>query len=100
VALALEYEDVLKRPNLLGDFSAAEVDDFLDYMLKVSNPVAFVPRQLPKFQDPNDEHTLELAVHSKAMIVTHNTKDLAGAQPLGVSVKTPAEFLKMLRAGL
>jgi putative PIN family toxin of toxin-antitoxin system len=62
VALALEYEDVLKRPNMLPGFSVQDINDFLDYILEVSNLVAFVPRLRPRLQDPNDEHTLELAV--------------------------------------
>jgi hypothetical protein len=33
------------------------------------------------------------------MIVTHNKKDFVGVEQLGVLVKTPAEFLKMLREG-
>ncbi|HME09583.1 MAG TPA: putative toxin-antitoxin system toxin component, PIN family [Bryobacteraceae bacterium] len=97
VALALEYEDVLKRPNMLRGFSVQDVDDFIDYILSASNLVAFVPRRRPRLQDPNDEQILELAVRSQAMIVTHNTKDFAGAERLGVVVRTPAEFLVMLR---
>ena len=42
----------------------------------------------------NDELIPEVAAQSGAMIVTHNTKDFAG---LGVAVRTPAEFLKILR---
>src|SRR5438132_35396 len=42
----------------------------------------------------NDERIPEVAPQSGAMIVTHNTKDFAG---LGVAVRTPAEFLKILR---
>jgi len=47
----------------------------------------------------NDERILEVAAQSGAMIVTHNTKDFAGAERLGVAVRTPAEFLKILREG-
>ncbi len=82
VALALEYEDVLKRPNMLGGFSVQDVDDFIDYILSASNLVPFVPRRRQRLQDPNDEHILELAVRSQAMIVTHNTKDFVGAERL------------------
>jgi predicted nucleic acid-binding protein len=32
VALALEYEEVLKRDAMLPGFSETEVDDFLDYL--------------------------------------------------------------------
>ena len=38
-----------------------------------------------------------MAVQCEAMIVTHNRKDFVGAERLGIIVRTPAEFLKMLR---
>jgi predicted nucleic acid-binding protein len=37
VALALEYEDVLKRKRLLPAISESEVDEFLDYLFMASN---------------------------------------------------------------
>ena len=39
----------------------------------------------------------EVAVQWNAMIVTQNRKDFVGAEELGVIVRTPAEFLRMLR---
>ena len=98
VALALEYEDVLKRPDLLPNISEAEIDKFLDYVFQVSNLIPSVQRRRPNLPDPGDELILELAVESRAMIVTHNKADFAGAGRFGVVVKTPAEFLNMLRA--
>ena len=38
LALALEYEDILKRKNLLP-ISEEEADEFLNYVFKVSNLV-------------------------------------------------------------
>ena len=49
-----------------------------------------------RITETNDELIPEVAAQSGAMIVTHNTKDFAG---LGVAVRTPAEFLKILREG-
>ena len=49
VALALEYEDVLKRIGLLQGITEVEVDDFLDYIFRTSNLVPFVLRQRPSF---------------------------------------------------
>jgi len=100
VALALEYEDVLNRRWLLPDIGEANVDDFLDYLFTASNLVPAVPRLRPSLRDPGDELILELAVHCGAMIVTHNQKDFAGADQFGVLVRTPAEFLKILRESL
>jgi putative PIN family toxin of toxin-antitoxin system len=98
VALALEYEDVLKRKDMLQqDITEAEVDAFLDYVFKTANLVPFVLRQRPSLRDPDDERILEVAVQCRAMIITHNRRDFVGAERLGVAVRTPAEFLKMLR---
>jgi len=99
VALALEYEDVLKRNGVFQGVSEAEIDDFLDYVFRTSNLVPFVLRQRPTLRDPDDERILEVAVACRAMIVTHNKRDFAGAEGLGVPVRTPSEFLKMLREG-
>jgi putative PIN family toxin of toxin-antitoxin system len=98
VALALEYEDVLKRKDMLpGGITAADIDRFLDFVFSVSNLVPVVVRQRPILPDPDDERILEVAVQCRSMIVTHNLKDFVGAERLGVRVKTPAEFLKMSR---
>jgi putative PIN family toxin of toxin-antitoxin system len=97
VALALEYEDVLKRTDILRGISETAIDDFLDYLFSVSTLVPFVLRRRPSLRDPNAERILEVAAQCQAMIVTHNRKDFVGAEKFGVVVKTPAEFLKMLR---
>lgn len=97
VALALEYEDVLKRPDLLVNVSVAEIDRFLNYFFQASKLIPSVQGRRPNLRDPNDELILELAVESSAMIVTYNKADFAGAGRFGIVVKAPAEFLKMLR---
>jgi predicted nucleic acid-binding protein len=100
VALALEYEDVLKRKGMVpGGITEAEIDRFLDYVFSVSNLVPFVLRQRPRLPDPDDERILEVAVQCRALIITHNRRDFVGAERLGVHVKTPGEFLKLLREG-
>lgn len=97
VALALEYEDVLKRKDMLrGGITAEIIDEFLDYVFTISNLVPFVLRRRPALQDPDDERILEVAVQCQAMIITHNRRDFLGAERVGVRVRTPAEFLKML----
>jgi putative PIN family toxin of toxin-antitoxin system len=97
VALALEYEDVLKRKDMIRGISEKAIDDFLDYLFSISSLVPFVLRQRPHLRDPDDERILEVAVQCNAMIVTHNRRDFVGAEQLGVIVRTPAEFLRMLR---
>ena len=96
VALALEYEDVLKRPGLLPGISDQQVDEFLNYLLFAGDLEPSVPRLRPSLQDPDDERILELAVQCRATIVTHNKKDFQGAARFGIDVKTPSEILKVL----
>jgi len=49
-------------------------------------------------RDPKDEMVLEAAVVSQCSApVTHNLKDFAGSETLGVAVQAPAEFLHLLR---
>ena len=62
VALALEYEDVMKRPDLLPGFSEADVDGFLDYLFSASNLVPFARRHRPSLPDPDDDRILEVAL--------------------------------------
>jgi putative PIN family toxin of toxin-antitoxin system len=81
-ALALEYEDVLKRSGLLQGVTEAEIDNFLDYIFRTSNLVPFVLRQRPSLRDPDDERIPEVAVQCGAMIITHNKKDFVGRNSL------------------
>ena len=82
VAVALEYEDVLKRPGLVPHLSDTAIDDFLEYLFAASNLVQFVPRVRPSLPDADDECILEVAVECRALIVTHNLRDFAGAERL------------------
>lgn len=72
VALALEYEDVLKVTELLPGMSEADVDEFRDYLFKASNLIPVVIRRRPSWRDPDEERILEVAAESQATIVTHN----------------------------
>jgi putative PIN family toxin of toxin-antitoxin system len=101
VALGLEYEDVLKRKDMLrGGMTVESIEDFLDYLFTTGNLIPHVLRRRPALRDPDDERILEVAVQCRAMIVTHNTKHFVGAELHGVAVRTPAEFLRMLREDL
>lgn len=83
VALALEYEDVLKRKDIVRGMTATEIDDFLDYVIRTSNLVRSVRNQRPSLRDPR---ILEVAAQCKAMIITHNEKDFVGAAQFGILV--------------
>ncbi|MGA8027213.1 MAG: putative toxin-antitoxin system toxin component, PIN family [Bryobacteraceae bacterium] len=94
VALALEYEDVLKRPGLLAGLTETEIDAFLDYLLATSKLAPSVPRLRPSLDDPDDERTVELAVQCGAIIVTHNKRDFVGARHSGFRRRLGQKFLR------
>ena len=100
VALALEYEDVLKRPGLLAWMTPQKVDIFLDYLFSTCNLEPSVIRLRPSLRDPDDERILELAGKCAATIVTHNKRDFNSAARFGIEVKTPSEILRILETGL
>ena len=93
VALALEYEDVLKRDGMIPDCTSRELDWFLDYLFTISRLHPAVLLRRPSLRDPNDESILEVAVYCGAVIVTHNVRHLSGAIWFGIGVKRPAELL-------
>jgi predicted nucleic acid-binding protein len=88
---------MLKRQKLLPTVSEIESDRFLDYVFQISNLIPSVQRRRPNLPDPGDELILELAIESRAIIVTHNKAHFTGAANFGIVVKTPAKFLTMLR---
>jgi hypothetical protein len=89
------FAKIVERCDIRG-ITEPEIDDFLDYVFRTSNLVPFVLRQRPSLPNPDNERILEAAVQCRAMIVTHDEKDFVGTERLGVVVRTPAEFLKML----
>ncbi len=94
-ALLLEYEDVLKRPEMKDFISEADVDIFLDGLCSISefNDIFYLWRLLAK--DPNDSFILELAVRVNAeFIITYNAKDFPAAADFGIKLITPKEFLE------
>jgi putative PIN family toxin of toxin-antitoxin system len=97
VALALEYEEVLKRANMTSALTEDDVDKFLDYIFRSSNLVPSVFPRRPSLSDPDDELVLDLALQCGGIIVTYNKRDFAGAEKRRVLVWTPAEFLESMR---
>ncbi len=98
-ALLLEYEVVLKREqNRLGrDLIAAE--RLLDDIAGRANRHAILYLVRPFLTDADDELVLELALASASAsnyIVTHNRDDFREADRFGISVVTPAEFLRII----
>ena len=97
-ALALEYEDVLKREASGIALATGEIDDVLNYLFLAARLVRSVPRLRPTLSDADDDRILEVAVRGNAEIVTFNVRDFREASRLGVGVSTPRAFLSKLGA--
>ncbi len=96
-ALLLEYEDVLKRPEMKDFNSESDVDIFLNGLCTIAefNDIFYLWRLLAK--DPNDAFILELAVRVNAnFIITYNKKDFPAATDFDIQLATPKEFLRFV----
>lgn len=52
----------------------------------------------PFLADPEDDMVLELALAAGcSIIITHNVRDFAGCEQLGVTALSPGEFLNSIR---
>ena len=99
-ALLLEYEAVLGRATTreATGHSLRDVEIIMNAIAAVAEPVEVRFRTRPLLRDPNDEIVIEAASNGRAdAIVTHNVKDFAPAQALGIGVATPFEILRRLR---
>jgi len=77
------------------------VTTIVDYLCAVGKrqPIHFLWR--PLLRDPDDEFVLEVAVAAGCQsIITHNVRDFAGAERLGVSILRPSQFLRQLEESL
>ena len=96
-ALCLEYDDVLNRPGLLPSYTPAQIALFLDSFCALAEEAFIYYRWRPFLPDPQDDLAFECALAAGAThIVTHNVKDFRGAETLGISIVTPAQFLTIL----
>lgn len=100
VAMMLEYEAVLTRPENLTAFglTADEVQRFLDSMSLLITPVTLFFLWRPQLRDPADEHVLEAAVNGAAeAIVTFNRRHFQqAAARFGIAVLRPGDALMRL----
>lgn len=100
VALFLEYEAVLTRPEHLASagMTVADAQSALDVLAAVVEPVEPHFLWRPRSKDPDDDMVLEAAVNGRAdIIATFNVRDFAGvAQEFGFEVLTPNAILGRL----
>lgn len=99
VALFLEYESALKRPEAGIALSVAAIDDVLDHLAAVGRHQEIFFLWRPSLPDPADDHVLELAVAGRCdAIVTYNRRDFRGAEQFGMRIVSPPDFLLELRS--
>lgn len=98
VALFMEYEDVLPRPNMLPEhMTPAAISAFLNAFLLVAQTQEIHFKWRPWLPDPKDECVLDTAVAAGCIpIVTSNLKDFRPAPRLFVRVMTPYELVTEL----
>jgi putative PIN family toxin of toxin-antitoxin system len=95
--LVLEYEEVLKRPDLIEGFSNEAIDTFLDGLCAIANQHDIFYLWRPLARDPDDDFLLELAIRAQAdFIVTYNASDLLPAAQFGIALVTAKEFLQQM----
>ena len=93
--LLFEYEDILKRNQIVLGLSDEEIEKILDYLCLQSEHQKIYFLWRPRLPDPKDDHLLELAVASGTkLIVTHNTKDCKGIEEFGIRSLTPRELME------
>jgi putative PIN family toxin of toxin-antitoxin system len=100
VALFIEYEAVLKRPEqrLAHGFSEDDIDEFLGDFARKLIPVEVHFRWRPSLSDPADDFVLEAALNGNAeCLVTHNVRDFEkSAVRFGLTILTPGQLLKQM----
>jgi hypothetical protein len=91
--------DVLTRAeNLAPNRTAEDAAGFVRYLANQSHlqEIHFLWR--PYLPDSDDDMVLELALAAGCeYIITHNVKDFAGAERVGVYSISPGDFLKIVR---
>ncbi len=98
VPLVLEYESVLLRHVASSALGEREMHDIIDYICSVAVRQEVFYLWRPFLRDVADDMVLELAVAAGCdAIITHNTRDFAGAEQLGPRVLTPGRFLHNIR---
>ncbi len=99
-ALWLEYEAVIKRPQLRlkHGISLENLDIVLDTLAAHVEPVHLNYLWRPQLRDPNDEMVLETALNGTAdALVTFNTKDFVAATGRFVMrLVTPSECIRLI----
>jgi predicted nucleic acid-binding protein len=96
VALFLEYEAVLRRPEHLraSSLSRADIDGILDGLAGIVAPVEVIFHCRPQLNDPDDERVLEAAINGHAdRLATFNARHFGPAKRFGIRVCAPRDMV-------
>ncbi|NCD33830.1 MAG: putative toxin-antitoxin system toxin component, PIN family [Spartobacteria bacterium] len=96
--LLFEYEDVLKRNQMILGLTENEIEEILNEICARGEcrRIHFLWR--PVLSDPKDDHVLELAVAAGcADIITHNITDFSLSSKFGVRIVKPSQLLGELK---
>ena len=92
VPLAVQYEAVLKRPEILARsrLAAGDIDALIDGLVRAAVLVRISYLWRPSVRDPGDEMVLEAAVNGGAeRLLTFNVRDFADVRRFGVKAERP-----------
>ena len=97
-ALAYEYADVLSRK--LSAERWRRLKPVLGSLLNQAHFAAIYFTWRPMSPDPGDDHIVDCAMNTGAIVVTSNIRDFKAAEELlGVAVMTPVEAIRLLAEG-
>jgi putative PIN family toxin of toxin-antitoxin system len=97
VSLVMEYEAVALRSNLLPNLTPIDIRAIIDLLCQVAHQQQIFYAWRPFLPDPDDDFLLELALAAGAQfIITHNRRDFAGSESMGIQAITPAQALTMI----
>jgi putative PIN family toxin of toxin-antitoxin system len=101
-AIVLEYEDVLKRPGMLGAapaFSEADIDIVLDAICAVAIPVVPWFRFRPFLNDPKDDMYVECALAGGATVIVTNDRHFRHptVPAFGLTAMSAGDFISAQR---
>jgi predicted nucleic acid-binding protein len=97
VAMALEYEAVLKRDCQEFGLTEEDIDDALDAIISQAglHRLYFIWR--PVAAVPGDDLVMESAIASHSdFIITFNKRDFPESRRVGIQCLTPGEFLILI----
>jgi putative PIN family toxin of toxin-antitoxin system len=97
VAVALEYEAVLKRNCREFGLTEDDIDDALDAIISLAGLHRLYFLWRPVAADPDDDLVMEAAIASHSdFVVTFNKRDFPESRRFGIHCLTPREFLTMV----